>query len=73
MKSNDIKALATKTTTELEVQLHDLGESLTNAYLEKAARRLKDTASIKNIKTDIARVKTVLRQKELMADQGEQK
>lgn len=67
MKSNDIKALPNKTVVELETQLQNLSESLTNAYLEKAARRLKNPASIKNIRADIARVKTVLRQKELSA------
>ena len=60
MKRNDIKALATKKPAELEKQLLTLQADLTKAYLEKNARQLKNTALIKNLKADIARIKTVL-------------
>ena len=60
MKRNDIKALADKKPAELEKQLSQFKADLTKAYLEKNARQLKNTALIKNLKADIARVKTVL-------------
>ena len=69
MKSNDIKALQAKTIEELNQQLSSLNERLTESYLEKAARRLQNTASIKNLRADIARVKTVIRVKEMAEEQ----
>jgi len=60
MKRNDIKALPTKKPAELEKQLALLQADLTKAYLEKSARQLKNPALIKNLKADIARIKTVL-------------
>lgn len=60
MKRNDIKALTDKPKADLEKQLAELQDQLTTAYLQKAARKLKNTSSIKNLKADIARVKTVI-------------
>jgi len=61
MKRNDIQALATKSQADLEKQLTELQDQLTDAYLKKTARKLKNVSVIKNIKADIARIKTVMR------------
>lgn len=64
MKSNDIKALHSLDKAELEKKLQDLSVQLTSAYLAKNARKLKNVSLIKNMRADIARIKTVLAEKE---------
>jgi ribosomal protein L29 len=64
MKSNDIKALHSLDKVELEKKLQELSVQLTSAYLAKNARKLKNVSLIKNMRADIARIKTVLVEKE---------
>ena len=64
MKSNDIKALHTKTIEELKVQLDDLLLLLATSRLQKRAGKLKNT-HLSLLSDDVARVKTVIREKEM--------
>ncbi len=69
MKSNDIKALQTKTIEELKVQLDDLSLQLATARLQKKAGKLKNVSSVHTIADDVARVKTVITNKQLAESQ----
>ena len=64
MRSNDIKALHTKTIEELSAQLEVLTMSLAKSRLQKGAGKLKNT-HIAMLADDVARVKTVLRMKQI--------
>lgn len=64
MKSNDIRALHEKSLPELKAQVEELSKQLAIARLEKKAGRRENT-HISLIADDLARVKTVMRQKEL--------
>ena len=54
---------------ELNVKLGDLKEELFALRFQLAANQLENTARIKAVKKDIARVKTALRAQELSAQQ----
>ena len=62
MKINDIKTL---TVSELNAKLKELNSELFNLRLSHATRSLANPMAIHNIKKDIARVKTVIREKEI--------
>lgn len=66
MKRNDIKALADKTEVQLLEQLQSLMVELSKAKLAKKAGKLANLRSINTLKDDVARIKTVLRQKTLV-------
>lgn len=66
MKKNDITALHDKELSELHQQLEGLQTELVKARLERSAGKLDNPAKVKNLSDDIARVKTVMRHKELM-------
>ena len=66
MKINDIKTL---TVAELNAKLKELNSELFNLRFSHATRSLANPMAIHNIKKDIARVKTVIREKEI-AEQG---
>ncbi len=65
MKRNDIKALATKTTAELQTQLVALEAEITKAQLAKIAGKLANVRQVAMLRDDLARIKTVLRQQQL--------
>lgn len=67
MKRNDITALHSMTAEELNTKLEVLQRELAEARLQKAVGKLANTASIKNISDDIARIKTVQGNQELQA------
>ena len=67
MKRNDIKALHEKTLAELNKQLEELQLQVAKAKLELTAGKLEDTRSIGKLRDDVARIKTVLREQELLA------
>lgn len=54
-------------TDELNTKLEALQRELAEARLQKAVGKLANTASIKNISDDIARIKTVQGNQELQA------
>jgi large subunit ribosomal protein L29 len=73
MKRNDITALHDKTSGELEQQLTELRKSLAKAKLELPAGKLEDTRLPGKIRDDIARVKTILREKQVSAKESSDK
>ncbi|MFA6814097.1 MAG: 50S ribosomal protein L29 [Candidatus Pacebacteria bacterium] len=65
MKSNDIKALHDKDQIELKKELSVLMKDLAGMRLLAKAGKLDSPAKLKNLRKDVARIKTVLREKEL--------
>ena len=62
MKIQDIRDLSTQ---ELEDKIKDLKEELFNLRFQLAINQLENPMRIVSVKKDIARVKTVLKEKEL--------
>ena len=62
MKIQDIRDLSTQ---ELEDKIKDLKEELFNLRFQNATNQLDNPMRIASVKKDIARVKTVLKEKEL--------
>ncbi|MFM1654469.1 50S ribosomal protein L29 [Brevibacillus sp. B_LB10_24] len=62
MKANEFRNL---TTAEIEQNVSSLKEELFNLRFQLATGQLENTARIKQVRKDIARAKTVLRQREL--------
>ena len=62
MKANEIREL---TAEELTAKLGDLKKDLFNLRLQLATNQLDNTNKITEVKRDIARVGTVLREKQL--------
>ena len=66
MKSNDyVKELNGLTTDQLLDREKDLKEQLFNLRFQLATGQLENTANLKTVRKNIARVKTVLRQQEI--------
>jgi large subunit ribosomal protein L29 len=65
MKANDIKALHDKDQSELKKELSILIKDLAGMRLLAKASKLDSPAKLKNLRKDIARIKTILREKEL--------
>ena len=66
MKSKDfVKELNGLTTDQLLSREKELKEQLFNLRFQLATGQLENTASLKQVRKDIARVKTVLRQQQL--------
>ena len=62
MKATDLRK---KSHTELEQELNELKEELFKLRFQHATNQLANPLQLKNVKRDIARVKTVMRQQEL--------
>lgn len=62
MKANEIREL---TTTEIEENIKSLKEELFNLRFQLATGQLENTARIKEVRKSIARMKTIIRQREL--------
>ena len=66
MKTKDyVQELNGLTTEQLLDREKELKEQLFNLRFQLATGQLENTASLKSVRKDIARVKTVLRQQEL--------
>ena len=66
MKTNEtLKALRAKTLAELDTDLKAKKSELLNLRFQLAIGQLENTAAISECKKDIARVKTIMRQREL--------
>ena len=66
MKTKDyVQELNGLTTDQLQNREKELKEQLFNLRFQLATGQLENTASLKTVRKDIARVKTVLRQQEL--------
>ena len=62
MKANEIRGL---TADELNAKLADLKKDLFMLRMQHATNQLDNPLKLADVKKDIARIKTVLRQKEL--------
>ena len=65
MKNKELKELMDKTSAELDVTLKDKKAELFNLRFQLATGQLQNTAAISACKKDIARVKTIIRQREV--------
>ena len=64
MKTKELHEL---TVEELNTKIKELSEELFNLRFRHAIGQLENPAAIKNCKRDIAKAKTILRQRELAA------
>ena len=62
MKATEVREMSAK---ELETKLKDLKQELFNLRFQHATNQLDNPLRIPAVKKDIARVKTVLREKEI--------
>ncbi|RIO13337.1 50S ribosomal protein L29 [Mammaliicoccus sciuri] len=62
MKAKDIRNL---TTTEIEKEIKDAKEQLFNLRFQLATGQLEETANIRKVKKTIARLKTIVREREI--------
>jgi large subunit ribosomal protein L29 len=60
MKAKDIRG---KSPAELDKELTDLLKAQFNLRMQKATQQLANTGQIKSVRRDIARVRTLLREK----------
>ncbi len=67
MKAKDIRAMSEK---ELVNQLASLKEELFNLRFQHATGQLDNPLKIKQTKKDYAKVKTILRERELLAEKA---
>ncbi|MFD1929756.1 50S ribosomal protein L29 [Sporosarcina siberiensis] len=65
MKAKEIRDL---TTAEIEQQVKSLKEELFNLRFQLATGQLENTARIGEVRKSIARMKTVIRQREISAN-----
>lgn len=65
MKAKEIKELRLLDTTEINTKIDDLKTELFNLGFQLATGQLENTARIRQVKKDIARMKTIIREKEL--------
>jgi large subunit ribosomal protein L29 len=61
-KPEDLRKLSDE---DLAMQLRDAEETMTNRRFQKALSELEDTASLHTLRKDIARIKTIIREREL--------
>ena len=64
MKANDVRKLSA---AELETKLVDLKKDLFNLRLQHATNQLDNPVKIAEVKRDIARVKTIIREQQTAA------
>ncbi|MDI3298963.1 MAG: 50S ribosomal protein L29 [Bacillota bacterium] len=64
------KELAELSDAELEKQIRDLKSELFNLRFQHATGQLENPMRLRQVRRDIARVKTVLRQRELARERG---
>lgn len=65
MKANELRD---KTTADLEAQLTSLKKDLFFLRMQHATNQLDNPLKIQTVKKDIARVKTILRERELRTE-----
>jgi large subunit ribosomal protein L29 len=64
MKAKDVKA---KTTDELNAELEQLAKEVFNLRFQKASGQLENTARVRDARRTIARIKTVLGERQRAA------
>ncbi|MCH7323589.1 50S ribosomal protein L29 [Solibacillus sp. MA9] len=65
MKANEIRDLAT---SEIELKVKSLKEELFNLRFQLATGQLENTARIREVRKAIARMRTVIREREISAN-----
>ena len=65
MKAEELKSLRTKTIAELESEVRELKSELFKLRFQLATNQLDNPVKIREVKRDIARVKTLIKEKEL--------
>jgi large subunit ribosomal protein L29 len=65
MKQNDIQALHEKSVAELNAQLTELESELGKSKVEHSVGKLQSPSSLRMLRKSIARIKSILREKEL--------
>ncbi|HOK42151.1 MAG TPA: 50S ribosomal protein L29 [Thermoclostridium caenicola] len=65
MKASELKALREKTRDELNEELNELKAELFKLRFQHATSQLENPMKLRQIKKDIARVQTIIREKEL--------
>lgn len=68
MKRKDLDLLKEKDTKALADKLHELANSLTLARLEREVQTVKNTNMTKQIRKEIAQIKTILHEKKLLEE-----
>lgn len=66
MKKNDLAEIKKANVTSLKERAVKLKNEVSDLYLEKAGGKLKNLKVIQNKRDDLARILTVLRQKEMI-------
>jgi large subunit ribosomal protein L29 len=61
MKAADVRA---KTVDELKAQLEELQKEAFNLRFQRASGQLENTARVRQVRRDIARIKTILGERE---------
>jgi large subunit ribosomal protein L29 len=64
MKSAEIREL---TTDDLRARVHDLDDQLFRLRIQKSMGQLEAPAKVRQVRRDLARMKTILREKEQQA------
>lgn len=67
MKAKEIREL---TTAEIEQQIKSLKEELFNLRFQLATGQLENTARLREVRKTIARMKTIIRERELDINNG---
>ncbi|ASP33171.1 MULTISPECIES: 50S ribosomal protein L29 [Stappiaceae] len=65
MKATDVRA---KTLDELRTELEGLKKEQFNLRFQKATGQLENTARVRQIRRDIARIQTIMREKRVSAN-----
>ena len=66
----ELKKMRDMTEIELNTELSKMKKELFNLRFQHATGQLENTVQLRELKKDIARVKTIMRQKELAKVQG---
>jgi large subunit ribosomal protein L29 len=65
MNANDVRA---KTADELKQELLDLKKEQFNLRFQGATQQLENTSRVRQVRRDVARVKTILREKSVAGE-----
>lgn len=65
MKTNDLRDLRDKSASELNDEMNELKEQLFKLRFQHATNQLDNPLQLKTVRRDIARIKTILREREL--------
>ncbi len=70
MKKKDLKELKTKDIKDLAAKVRDLEKEVTLARLELKMDKVKNVHNVRNKRKDIAQIKTIIRMKQITAQEG---